>query len=166
VARLDTLESEADLAHCELIAKGRVGTTPRGWRYQGAGSWKSDLSSEAALTRIQLIALASSGHELTVTGVPVGSGQRMGLDRDRDRYLDADELLAGTNPGDPASHPLAAVPTTAPPVAGLYGARPNPFRTATTIDYVLAPERRVRVVVIDGLGRSIRVLIRDQRVSA
>jgi len=45
------------------------------------------------------------GGELTYTCVPPGSGVRIGLDRDEDGFLDGDELVAGSDPADPASTP-------------------------------------------------------------
>src|SRR5439155_3256556 len=108
LARLDTLrgQAEASPGNCDLIAKGRVGGQPRGWLYQGSGQWKSDKAAEGPLTMAQLVALGAPGAELTVTGVPRGSGQRMGIDRDRDGYLDGDELDAPSDPGNPASTAL------------------------------------------------------------
>jgi hypothetical protein len=74
-ARMDRLEAQASLSNCELIAKGRVGSTQRGWHYQGGGAWESDIAAEASIARAQLIAYAGAGHELTVTGVPAGCGR-------------------------------------------------------------------------------------------
>ena len=42
---------------------------------------------------------------LTFTCVPAGTGVRMALDRDGDGYADGDEVLHGTNPANPLSHP-------------------------------------------------------------
>jgi hypothetical protein len=110
-ARLDTLAGQADVGACDLIAKGRVLGMPRGWVYQGSGQWKSDLAADPPIETIDLLALAGPGAEITVTGVPPGSGTRMGVDRDRDGYLDGDELVAGSDPGNPASTPaLVGVP--------------------------------------------------------
>jgi hypothetical protein len=39
--------------------------------------------------------------------VPPGSGQRAGIDRDEDGYLDRDEIDADSDPADPASTPVA-----------------------------------------------------------
>ena len=41
----------------------------------------------------------------TITAVPPGSGQRIGVDRDLDGFLDRDEIDAGSNPADPLSKP-------------------------------------------------------------
>jgi hypothetical protein len=157
-ARMDTLESQADLGNCELIGKGKVGSTPRGWLYQGGGLWTSDIASAPAITRAQLLALASAGHELTVTGVPPGSGQRMGLDRDRDGFRDGDELAAGTDPGDPASHPTVGVGPPGAGESGLRAVRPSPFSSVTTVDYALERSADVSIAVFDILGRQVRAL--------
>ena len=165
-ARMDTLESQAALGNCDLIAKGRIGTTPRGWRFQN-GAWRSDLSSEAPISRAQMIALAASGHELTVTGVPSGSGTRCALDRDRDGFMDADELAAGTDPADPSSHPVTAVtPTGGAAPLGLRAIYPNPFRAAATVDFTLAHGGPASLTVFDMQGRRVRGLLRGVPLAA
>src|SRR5437899_3115949 len=101
--------------------------------------WRSDKSSEGPLATTQLIALAGRGSELTLTGGPRGSGTRAGIDRDRDGYLDGDELDARSDPGNPASSPLnVSVAGTPKPAIGLRAVRPNPFRTATEVEFTLA----------------------------
>jgi hypothetical protein len=42
---------------------------------------------------------------VTYTCAPPGSGERIGIDRDEDGYLDGDELDAGSDPADPDSTP-------------------------------------------------------------
>jgi YVTN family beta-propeller protein len=167
IARMDTLVAQADSGNCDLIAKGRAGSTPRGWKYAGAGTWISDVASEPPLGSAALRALAGPGHELTVTGVPPNCGTRMGVDRDRDGFLDGDELAAGTDPGDPASHPstLAAGPGSTGAV-GLRAVTPNPFRVHATIDFTLGRDGAVDLAVYDLLGREVRHLARAQRMGA
>lgn len=158
-ARMDTLTARADAGDCDLIAKGRAGGLPRGWRY-GGGAWHADRTGVADVTSAQLRALAAAGSELTVTGVPLGSGTRMGLDRDRDGYPDGDELAAGSDPGNPASTPAN---TGVPPGVtgtGLRAVLPNPFRGATRFEFSLAQSASVELVVFDVLGREVRVLAR------
>jgi YVTN family beta-propeller protein len=165
LATLDTLTGQADLGNCELIAKGRVGVTPRGFLYQG-GQWVSDVATEAPRATSALIAIASAGHELTVTGVPPGCGERIGIDRDRDGFLDADELAAGTDPGDPASHPLVGVGTGPAPGAGIQHIFPNPFGPSTQIAFVLTRDARADVSIYDVLGRKVRALMPGQSMTA
>jgi hypothetical protein len=95
-----------------------------------------------------------------VTGVPLGSGTRMGFDRDRDGYADGGELAAGSDPGNPASTPAntAAVPGVTG--TGLRAALPNPFRGGTQFEFSLAQPSRVEWVVFDVLGREVRVVSR------
>ena len=169
LARMDTLRAQAESApgNCDLIAKGRVGGQPRGWAYQGGGLWKSDKSSEATLSTAQLIALAGRGTELTLTGVPRGSGRRTGLDRDRDGYADGDELDAHSDPGSPASTPLNVGVIHGPdPVVGLRAVRPNPFRTAADVEFTLGVAGPVDVRIYDVLGREVRSLARGERFEA
>jgi hypothetical protein len=157
LARLDTLKSQASATSCDLIAKGRVQSLPRGWVYIGGDHWKSDIESEAPWSTADLLSTASAGHELTITGVPPNTGTRMGIDRDRDGFLDADEILGGGDPADPSVVPnLADVPR---PVGGLFALRsvaPNPFSASTSVSFTLGRASRVDVVVTDVLGRRVR----------
>jgi YVTN family beta-propeller protein len=165
VARMDTLVARADSGDCDLVAKGRIGSLPRSWKYS-AGSWQGDRAGDPARSSAELRALASAGHELTVTGVPPGAGTRMGLDRDRDGWPDADELAAGSDPGDPASTPTLGVGGGVALATGLRGARPNPFRSGTEIDFTLGQEGAYSLAVYDVMGREVRSLAHERRVAA
>ena len=167
LARVDTLRGQSDATNCDLIAKGRVNGQPRGWAYQGADRWKSDKSAESPITTAALVALAGLGSEITVTGVPKGSGQRLGIDRDRDTFLDGDELDVGTDPGDPASTPLIlAVTGGTGPAIGLHAVRPNPFRTMAEVEFTLSVAGPVDLRVYDVLGREVRAIAHGQRFEA
>ncbi len=161
VARMDTLTARANAGDCDVVANGRVGGVRRGWKLTGA-LWQPDVAGEQDLTSAQLRSLAASGSEVTVMGVPLGSGTRMGLDRDRDGHANGDELAAGSDPGDPASTPATVGVTPPLGVTGsaLRGALPNPFRGDTRFEFALARAARAELVVYDVLGREVRVLAR------
>ena len=54
-------------------------------------NYKLDSTNSATLTRTQLVAKISSGDKVTIIGVSPGAGQRMGIDRNLNGVLDADE---------------------------------------------------------------------------
>ena len=165
-ARMDTLETQATAGNCDLIAKGRVGGTPRGWQFV-SGMWKPDRQGENAISSLALRGLAGPGSEVTVTGVPPGSGRRMGIDRDGDDYLDADELDAHSDPGNRLSTPLnVGVGSGAGGSSGLRAIRPNPFRSSAEVSFVLARPGRVDCGVYDIFGRSMRSLARGVTLRA
>lgn len=87
------LEAQAAvLTSIDLIVKGTVDGRRRGLLYQPvANNYKPDSTNSAMLTRAQLMAKVQAGDTLTIMGVPPGSGQRMGLDRNLNSVLDADE---------------------------------------------------------------------------
>jgi hypothetical protein len=87
----------------------------------------------------------------------------MGIDRDRDGFLDGDELAAGTDPGDPASHPIVSVGEPGSGPLGLRMVAPNPFSSSTAISYALARDAEVRLEVFDVLGRTVRTLAHGER---
>src|SRR6185369_13300933 len=89
------LESQAiGGANIDLVVKGTLDGQRRGLLFKpGANNYKPDSAGLAPLTRPQLIAKIQAGDTLTVIGVPPGSGQRMGIDRDLNGVLDADEPL-------------------------------------------------------------------------
>jgi hypothetical protein len=81
---------------------------------------------------------------------------RIGIDRDRDGWRDADELITGTIP---VIHcpTIASVPApTAAPREGLGLAHPNPFASAVTLDFALARAGHVTLAIFDLEGRRVR----------
>jgi hypothetical protein len=106
VARLTTFANVADSGQGGLIAKGVVAGLERGWVYTGAGNMQSDRVSQTT-TVGALRQGAATGAEITFTLVPPGTQRRMGIDRDADGYLDADEAGVCADPANAASHPGA-----------------------------------------------------------
>jgi len=103
--RINLLKSRASAGECELVAKMHLPRGEAGWLFDGA-SFVPDRAggphvSEQALRNLALL----SGHELTYTCVPNGSGRRIAIDADLDGFLDGDELVAGSDRRDPASTP-------------------------------------------------------------
>jgi len=81
---------------CELTVKGVVAGQPRGWLYIGGDQFDPDIAAEVPWSRAELEAAASvPGQALTFTCVPPGSGTRMGINRDRDSFLDGDDASPG-----------------------------------------------------------------------
>jgi hypothetical protein len=139
---------------------------PRGWQFV-SGMWKPDRQGENAISSLALRGLAGPGSEVTVTGVPPGSGRRMGIDRDGDDYLDADELDAHSDPGNRLSTPLnVGVGSGAGGSSGLRAIRPNPFRSSAEVSFALARPGRVDCGVYDIFGRSTRSLARGVTLGA
>ncbi len=103
-ARINQFVTIANGGSVGLIVKGRIGGESRGWFLQG-GQFVADREGEASVTPTQMLALAAAGSELTYTLVPVGSQQRLGVDRDLDGFRDRDELDAGSDPADADSMP-------------------------------------------------------------
>ena len=89
------LETQAAvLTNIDLIVKGTLDGVRHGLLYQpGANNYKLDTTNAMPFTRAQLVAKIQAGDTLNLTGVPPGAGQRMGIDRDLNGVLDADEPL-------------------------------------------------------------------------
>jgi hypothetical protein len=107
-ARVDLLLERADAldAECDVVVKGVVGGEERGWFYEGSGVFASDRVDDEPVALSALRAVASSaGQELTFTAVPVGEGERIGIDRDADGFRDRDEVDGGSDPADPLDLP-------------------------------------------------------------
>jgi DNA-binding beta-propeller fold protein YncE len=83
-ARVALLIARAEAGDCELIAK-RGG---QGYLYAGRGNFRQDRRAAPVVSRA---ALLSAPGEVTFTAVPLGSGVRLGIDRDQDGVLDGDE---------------------------------------------------------------------------
>ncbi len=104
-ARIALLEARAAAGDCDLIVRGQIGGRERGF-VLSQGSFVQDLSRAPALSDAALRALVGAiTPSLTFTCVPLGSGWRLGIDRDGDGFADGDELAAGSNPADPNSVP-------------------------------------------------------------
>ena len=165
---LDTLRGQADGGNCDLVARGRVGGQKRGWLYLGSDLWKPDKAAESDISTASLVALAGPGSEVTLSGVPSGCGNRMGIDRDCDTYLDGDERDVNSNPGDPNSTPLNVdvAPGAAREEFALRSIKPNPFRAAVEVSFTLGRAGPVDLVVYDVLGREVRAVARGSRLEA
>ncbi len=104
-ARLDAILLVARSNNVGMIVKGRQGGVPRGYAYDAiADILRADMAGET-ITTAALRAAASAQNPLTFTLVPRNAQTRMGIDRDGDGFLDRDEVLARSNPADPASVP-------------------------------------------------------------
>ena len=111
-ARVDLILDRADANECDAVVKGRVAGVERGWFYEGSGQFSSDRESDGLVTEAAVRALAdTAGQELTFTAVPTGEGERIGVDRDLDGYLDTDEADSGSDPADALSVPCAVTET-------------------------------------------------------
>jgi hypothetical protein len=111
--RIDTLIAADDAGRCELIVKGNLAGIARGARYVSANNFETDRVADGLIPKDTLRNLAATaGQELTYTCVPPGNGIRMGIDRDEDGFRDQDEVLAGSDPGDPLSIPGGGTTTT------------------------------------------------------
>lgn len=168
LARLATLETQADMGAIDLVAKGRVLGQSRGWTYAGGGVYAPDKENEVDISHGALLMLAGSGNEITFTGVVSGCGWRLGVDRDEDGFRDGDELDGGSDPGDASStpsNPITGIGDT-PRFASesrLWLAGPNPVRAGGSMPFRVEIGRAgpVRMDIFDVKGRLIRRLVDD-----
>ena len=111
--RIDTLIAADDAGRCELIVKGNLAGVARGARYVNSNNFETDLVADGLIPKGTLRGLAATpGQELTYTCVPPGNGIRAGIDRDEDGFRDQDEIMAGSDPGNPLSIPSGSTTTT------------------------------------------------------
>jgi len=117
------LMSRAAAGDCDLVARGRAGGVEAGWLWRGrpgAEGFAPD-RAEAPVASLDDLFTLSSGPRgaITFTCVPPGDGRRGALDRDRDGFLNGDEVAAGSDPADPRSYPgHVGPPPTMGPVRG------------------------------------------------
>lgn len=90
-ADLGTLEGQATAKNCDLIVKGTIDGQVRGLLYvPTSNNYKTDKTGVGPFTRSQLVQKVQAGDVLTFMGVPPGSGNRMGIDRNANGILDGD----------------------------------------------------------------------------
>ena len=83
LGRIDLMIARDDATRCDLTVKGSIAGVPRGWVYVGGNTFQPDRNTEGVITKTNLKNLAATaGQELTYTCVPLGSGTRIGVDRD------------------------------------------------------------------------------------
>jgi YVTN family beta-propeller protein len=93
------LQSQAAASNIDLIAKGTVDGQQRGLVYDPvSNSYLSDKTGVGPFSQAELQAKIAAGDILSITGVPLGSGVRMGIDRDLDGRLDGDPLVVAALP--------------------------------------------------------------------
>ena len=106
MSAINTLVAQASINSCDLIAKGVIGGTAKGFVYDpSTNKLVPDSLVESPISEASLRGSLAAGDVLTYTGVPPGAGVRLGIDRDRDTWLDRTETTIGTDPADPHSNP-------------------------------------------------------------
>ncbi len=108
-AELDSLLLVLSQGGIDLIVRGVFGGIPRSFRCLSVSatqaSCQPDRISELPIDASALKNMAGAGAELTFMAAPVGSGGRMGFDRDLDGFRVQDEIDAGSDPADSGSTP-------------------------------------------------------------
>ena len=93
------LQSQAAASNIDLIAKGTIDGLPRGLVYDPVSNgYVSDKTDVGPFTQADLQAKIAGGDIISFSGVPLGSGVRMGIDRDLDGRLDDDPVVVTTLP--------------------------------------------------------------------
>jgi hypothetical protein len=105
-ARADLLESRAAAGECDLVVRGVHDGAMHGWLRAADGTFTPDRAILPPVDSATVRAAAAGGEDRVYTCAPLGSGERMALDRDEDGFLDGDEGLAASDPADAGSHPL------------------------------------------------------------
>ena len=108
---INALVAQAEAASCDLIVKGVVGGVTKGWVYDpSTNAFEPDSILESPLSESALRGGLAGSDVITYTGVPAGAGVRLGVDRDRDTFLDRSEIALGTDPANPNSNPWRWAP--------------------------------------------------------
>jgi hypothetical protein len=106
---IDDLIALAEAQEAGLVVQGVYGGQPRSFLYDELHDrFQSDMKVQT-ISEMVLLSAAQPGAELTFTLVPFGEQVRLGVDRDLDGVFDRDEVLAGSDPGNPDSTPGGCV---------------------------------------------------------
>jgi YVTN family beta-propeller protein len=109
LATINTLIAQAEAGDCDLIVKGSIGGVAKGYVYDNpTNHFIPDDAAETPVTDSELRGTVQSGDVITYSGVPVGAGVRLGIDRDRDWWVDRTEVAFGYDPANPNSNPWQA----------------------------------------------------------
>ncbi len=89
--RAQLLFDRMDAGDNEVVVKMNIAGKQFGAMRNADGTFQTD-DIDTVITQTQLLQLAqTSGQELTFTAVPIGSGVRIGIDRDGDLFLNAND---------------------------------------------------------------------------
>ena len=110
--RIDLLLARAALGECDVVVKGTIAGEPRGGYRRPDGTFQMDRTADIQTDATLRTFAATVGQEITYTCVPVGSGARIGVDRDQDGFLDGDERDVNSDPADAASIPSTPIRAT------------------------------------------------------
>lgn len=115
IADWNLLEAQAASGtNINLIVKGTIDGRPRGFSYTLPGaSYRADTTNLANFTRAQLRTKVLAGDTITIMGVPVNSGVRMGIDRNMNGVLDGDEPVPSLRITRASGNAIVAWPTNA-----------------------------------------------------
>jgi hypothetical protein len=106
VSTVNALVNRAEANECDVIAKGTIGGVAKGFAYDTASNLMvPDSLVESPLSASALRSSVAGADVVTFTGVPRGAGVRLGIDRDRDTFLDRTETALGYDPADPNDNP-------------------------------------------------------------
>ena len=105
------LESQAAASNNDLVVRLVENGERHGFVFRTAtNDYLSDQTGLGPFTRAALQAKIAAGATAAVVGVPRGSGQRLGVDRDGNAALDADEAMPGLVVSRPGAAPRLAWP--------------------------------------------------------
>jgi hypothetical protein len=108
---INALIAQAEAGSCDLVVKGVVGGVAKGWVYDpSTNAFEPDSIVEGPVSEAALRGAVAGSDVVTYTGVPAGAGVRLGVDRDRDTFLDRSETAIGTDPANPNSNPWGWTP--------------------------------------------------------
>jgi YVTN family beta-propeller protein len=89
--RINLLMSQVSAGNCDMVVRGTYGGARRGFLYTGNGLFQPDRQADLPVSLQTLLQAVDSNSELTFTGVPTGTGRRLGIDRDSNGVLNGDE---------------------------------------------------------------------------
>jgi YVTN family beta-propeller protein len=100
------LIAQAETTRADMVVKGTIGGVAKGWMYDTVTDLLvPDAVTETAIGESALRASVAGNDILVYTGVPNGAATRLGIDRDRDTWLDRTETAFGYDPANPNSNP-------------------------------------------------------------
>jgi YVTN family beta-propeller protein len=106
-ASVALLLDQAAAGNCDAVVHGVIAGQSKSFAYDvEADRFVPDSLVEPPLEDTALRSSLVAGDVVTYMGVPAGSGRRLGIDRDRDTWRDADELVEGSDHTDIDSTPV------------------------------------------------------------